>query len=74
MNTKAARTTEQNERVEIIRAINDEFSAGLEIRNARWERCVYRGNTASLQSALKHLQEARRIIQTVGGGANEGGW
>jgi hypothetical protein len=74
MKTTTQRTAEQKERVEIIRAINDEIAAGLEIRGVRWERAVYRAPTQSLQAALKHLQEARKIIQTVAGGANEGGW
>jgi hypothetical protein len=71
--TITGRTQEQLERIAIIRAINDEVSAGLEIRHYRWERAVAHAPTQALQAALTHLQEARKIIQTVSGGATEGG-
>jgi plasmid stability protein len=63
--TTPKRTPEQNERVELVRGINDEVNAGLEIRAERWHRAVNGPHTQALQEALAHLKEARRIIQTV---------
>jgi hypothetical protein len=61
------RTTEQTERVELIRAINTESESNdLQLRGVRWERAVFNGSTERLQQALAHLREARELLRSEG--------
>jgi CTP:molybdopterin cytidylyltransferase MocA len=68
MTKSTKRTPEQEERVEVIRAINAELDAvsGVELRGNRWSRAVLSDCTDTLQNALSHLQTARALIALAG--------
>src|SRR4249920_1984812 len=61
------RTTEQTERVEIIRAINAESESNdLQLRHMRWERAVAHAPASLLRDALQHLRAARALLLQAG--------